>query len=215
MPSSLEGPTPAPAHRADRKRRHPKGSVATVTPIGNNERMSGDGTPYVPPIAADGLRHWRVAGGVVVAADEVLLVKNLRRGGRTDWSTPGGVIDPGESTLEALTREVEEETGLQVGGWVGPLYRVEVEAPDAGFRLQVEAHLADGVDGAIVIDDPDGIVVEAHYVHRAEVARYLEGTHPWVAEPLLAHLLEGVADGRTFRYRMTGGSGGDRRVERL
>ena len=30
------------------------------------------------------------------------------------WGLPGGRIDPGESVLEACTREVQEETGLNV-----------------------------------------------------------------------------------------------------
>ncbi len=177
--------------------------------------MSSEADRYVPPVASDGLRHWRVAGGVVVRGDEVLLVQNQRRGGATDWSTPGGVIDPGETTLDALTREVTEETGLRVDGWTGPLYRVEVVAPDAGFRLDVEAHLAQQVDGDIVIDDPDGIVVAARYVARVEAATLLGTEQPWVSEPLLAHLLDGVDDGRLFRYHMTGGRGRDRNVERL
>ena len=177
--------------------------------------MCAETSRYVPPVEADGLRHWRVAGGVIMSGASVLLVKNLRRGGRFDWSTPGGVVDPGETSLEALTREVEEETGLRVGVWRGPLYRVEVHAPDAGFRLQVEAHLGSSVEGALDVNDPDGIVVDAHYVAAADVARYLSGTHPWVAEPLMAHLTDGIDDGRLFRYRMTGSRSENRRIDRL
>ena len=170
---------------------------------------------YVPPVRSDGLRHWQVAGGVIVSDDSLLLVKNLRRGGAVDWSTPGGVIDPGETPLEGLTREVEEETGLNVVQWRGPLYRVEVIAPDAGFFLKVEAHLAVEVEGRVEVDDPDGIVIAADFVALTDVAARLDSTQPWVSEPLLAHLEEGVDDGRLFRYRMTGGPGDERRIESL
>lgn len=169
---------------------------------------------YVPPVAADGLRHWQVAGGVVRLDESVLLVKNLRPGGREDWSTPGGVVDAGESILDALTREVVEETGLTVRGWRGPLYRVEVHAPDAGFRLEVEAHEALGYDGEIAIDDPDGIVVAAEFLALDEATTLLAGNRPWVAEPLIAHLTEGIDDGRWFRYRMTGARGERPTIER-
>lgn len=177
--------------------------------------MSAGASRYFPPVEADGLRHWQVAGGVIVREDAVLLVENLRRGGSTDWSTPGGVIDPGESAVEGLTREVEEETGLRVGRWRGPLYRVEVLAPDAGFFLRVEAHLAIEVAGEIVVADPDGIVVGVDFVQRSQVERRLVDAQPWVSEPLLAHLDRGISDGRIYRYRMIGGRGEDRQIERL
>ena len=38
-------------------------------------------------------REWIVAGALLEASDHLLLVRNLRRGGHSDWSTPGGVID--------------------------------------------------------------------------------------------------------------------------
>jgi 8-oxo-dGTP pyrophosphatase MutT (NUDIX family) len=125
------------------------------------------------------------------------------------------VIDPGETAIEGLTREVEEETGLRVGCWQGPLYRVEVHAPDAGFYLRVEAHLASDVNGEVVVDDPDGIVVAASYVQRSALRDRLGDAQPWVTEPLMAHLEDGVGDGRVFRYRLTGSDRENRRVERL
>lgn len=163
----------------------------------------------------DGLRQWAVAGGVLEKDGRFLLVHNRRRNGDLDWSTPGGVIDEGESVLEALTREVVEETGIAVSGWSGPLYRVEVTAPGYGFFLQVEAHRATGFSGELVIDDPDGIVVAAEFVDIDDARRKLDGASPWVAEPLLEHLSDGVDDGRLFSYRLDGSGPDDRRVTRL
>lgn len=170
--------------------------------------------PYLPPIGPDGLRHWQVAGGVIVDERGVLLVENLRRNGRTDWSTPGGVVDPGETPVQGLTREVAEETGLEVGAWRGPIYRVEVLAPDAGFHLVVEAHRAQSFTGILAIDDPDGIVVGAEFVDLGRAADRLGEASPWVAEPLLAHLDDGFDDGRVFRYRVDGRSSADRTITR-
>lgn len=44
-----------------------------------------------------GLKQWHVASGVILGDDGVLLVANRRRNGDVDWSTPGGVVDPGET----------------------------------------------------------------------------------------------------------------------
>ncbi len=176
----------------------------------------GDGSqPEIPPIAADGLRHWQVAGGVLADERGLLLVENRRRNGDIDWSTPGGVVDPGETPVEGLTREVEEETGLRVSTWAGPLYRVEVTAPDAGFFLTVEAHRAEAFTGSLVIDDPDGIVISAEFVDLVAAEARLRDASPWVVEPLLAHLRDGVNDGRLFEYRVEGRRGEARTITRL
>ena len=73
------------------------------------------------------MRDWLVAGGLLRGSDGVLLVQNERRNGSLDWSTPGGVIDEGETLLQGLTREVHEETGLVVAGWDALAYEVEVD----------------------------------------------------------------------------------------
>ena len=72
----------------------------------------------------ESFRNWSVVGGVIRKNSDVLLVANrrkdsakLRGKGGIDWSPPGGVVDQGESELEALEREVYEETGLRVSTW--------------------------------------------------------------------------------------------------
>ena len=166
----------------------------------------------MPDEATPEVRDWVVAGGIVLDGDALLLVQNLRRGGALDWSPPGGVIEvaDGESLVDGLTREVEEETGLRVTEWAGPVYEVRADAPGLGWRLRAEVHVAVAYEGDLRVDDPDGIVVDARFVPIAECAGHLDACHPWVREPLADWLAEQWAPEpsvRPYGYRLEGTHG--------
>ena len=127
------------------------------------------------------MRDWVVGGALIVSDDGVLLVQNRRRNGSHDWTPPGGVIDEGETLIDGLTREVEEETGLRVTEWAGPVYEVRCEAPDMGWRLRVEAHIAVAYEGELHVDDPDGIVVDARFVDVAACSEQMPAVTPGCA----------------------------------
>jgi 8-oxo-dGTP diphosphatase len=150
------------------------------------------------------VRAWTVAGGLIEQEGRLLLVQNRRRDGSLDWSTPGGVIDAGESVIEGLTREVEEETGLSVTAWDGPVWAVEAEAPDMGWSLRVEVHRAIGFAGDVAVDDPDGIVVDAAWVDVDGCGECLATSWIPAREPMMAWLGERWTEQRTYRYRVDG-----------
>lgn len=54
----------------------------------------------------------RVAG-ILIENDRILLIEHLKKGKRY-WLVPGGGVDWGESTAEALVREYKEETNLDI-----------------------------------------------------------------------------------------------------
>ena len=161
------------------------------------------------------MRHWRVAGGLLVDERGLLLVANRRRGGTIDWTTPGGVVDAGETPIEALSREVSEETGLIVADWKRLCWTVAVEFVELEMRLDVEVHLADGFDGELVLEDPDGIVVGAEFFDAAEVAGRLVTSPLWVSEPMRAWTSEPWLESRHFSYAAYGTDAADMRAERL
>lgn len=73
-------------------------------------------------------------GAVVVSAGQLLLIQRGRPPEAGSWSLPGGRVETGETDAEALSREVLEETGLDVtvGALVGTVCR---PAPDGGTYL--------------------------------------------------------------------------------
>jgi ADP-ribose pyrophosphatase YjhB (NUDIX family) len=168
-------------------------------------------------MAGDEVHQWFVAGGIVESAGRILLVRNVRRNGRSDWTPPGGVIEvrDGESTIDGLTREVEEETGLVVSQWAGPAYEISTIAPELGWHMNVEVWCAATFEGIVAVgDDPDGIVVEAEFFDSGSCERHLETTHPWVREPLIDWLAERWVETRRYEYRVDGSSMDDLTVSR-
>lgn len=53
-------------------------------------------------------------GAIIFRDSAVLLAERAGPPMQGQWSLPGGVVETGETLLEALTREVLEETGLHV-----------------------------------------------------------------------------------------------------
>jgi ADP-ribose pyrophosphatase YjhB (NUDIX family) len=151
------------------------------------------------------VQPWTVGGALIESEEGLLLVRNQRHGGHTDWTPPGGVIDHGEELLDGLAREVTEETGLIVADWIGPAYRIDVVAPDMGWNLHVEAWRAVTFEGELRVGhDPDGIVVEARFVPVAECVGCLGRSQPWVTDPVEAWLDSPWEGTRDFGYVVEG-----------
>jgi 8-oxo-dGTP pyrophosphatase MutT (NUDIX family) len=104
-------------------------------------------------------------------SDRLLLVRQADSG---RWSTPGGVIEPGEGPEQAATREVYEETGLTVAvdnlrtAVGGPDYRTTYSNGDrlSYVALIYDAHV---VGGQPTPDHQE--TIEVGWFHMREVAQ--------------------------------------------
>jgi len=53
-------------------------------------------------------------GAVVLDGDQVLLIQRGSGTAQGKWSIPGGLVELGETTREAVVRELAEECGLEI-----------------------------------------------------------------------------------------------------
>src|SRR4030088_195708 len=92
----------------------------------------------------------RCVGGIAHdPAGRLLLIRRANEPHRGLWSLPGGRVEPGETTEEAIVREVREETGLVVsaGAVVG---RVRIDSAAAVY---------DVIDLVCVLSSPEQVPV--------------------------------------------------------
>src|SRR5260370_17708812 len=70
-------------------------------------------TPRRGPVSREYPDYPRVGvGAVVLSRGRVLLVRRGKPPGEGRWSLPGGLVDLGETSVDAARREVEGECGI-------------------------------------------------------------------------------------------------------
>lgn len=97
--------------------------IGNATPLGDPTRVAPEGSSHVAPAtrtSPDGARPEpgrayplvTVGALIVSPTGRLLLIRTHKWGDR--WGVPGGKVDWGESLLQAVHREVREETALDL-----------------------------------------------------------------------------------------------------
>ncbi|MBN57039.1 8-oxo-dGTP diphosphatase MutT [Thalassolituus sp. UBA3500] len=117
------------------------------------------------------MKQVHVAVAVAVVNEDILIARrpdDKHQGGL--WEFPGGKVEPGETTAEALVRELDEEVALPVATeHMSPLMEIPFNYPDKSVLLEVlwvdvpmnNALLAHGAEGQ-----------EVRWVHYSKLADF-------------------------------------------
>jgi 8-oxo-dGTP diphosphatase len=131
-----------------------------------------------------------VSGLVTNAEGRILMIRGPRRG----WEFPGGQVEEGENLLQALKREILEETGIEVevGKLAGVYSNVASHIVAFGFLCEWRS--------GVPRTSPESLAVE--WVARDEALGRI--THPAIHERMRDMLeFDGPVAYRAYSYKVT------------
>jgi len=108
-------------------------------------------------------------GAIMVdAAGRILVVLRQNAPGAGWWSIPGGRVENGESDVDALRREVKEETGLDVavGELLGRIQRLGPPNPDEEIWYEIADYHCTVTGGSLRAGDD---AADARWVSSTEL----------------------------------------------
>lgn len=93
-------------------------------------------------------KNIKVAAAIIRAEDKILATCRAKGEYAGAWEFPGGKVEPGETSEEAVIREIKEEldVSIQVGELV---HTIEYDYPT--FHLSMDCYFATVIEGDITL----------------------------------------------------------------
>jgi 8-oxo-dGTP diphosphatase len=111
-------------------------------------------------------------GGVVISQGLALLVRRANPPLQGEWSIPGGMLEVGETLVEGVRRELEEETGIEarVHGVIEVFERISFDAAGkAAYHYVVLDYYCEVVRGEA---RPGSDVTEVAWIPEKDLEKY-------------------------------------------
>jgi len=130
-----------------------------------------------------------VATIVINAGHNVLLGRSTKEQTKGQWIIPGGKIEPFETIQEASTREILEETGIEVGNqeMLFISERVEQLADDHRIVIYVEGQAKDGTLRSVFTEDDE--LSEVRWVDPRDLGFYQNEMSPMTVDAFFKYSL--------------------------
>lgn len=138
------------------------------------------------------MRFYEIVAAFMRRDGEVLVVRQETPSGvKPYWTVPAGRVEAGENLLEALAREVREETGLHSGTPAHLNYLAEGSSEKNQTRWKSFGFEVTEFSGKIAPNDPDARILEARFLPLEEAAARIDEYVPYevMRKPVISCLL--------------------------